>query len=52
MECLFSDIRSKKHQNNRCGSKFFTFHSSLFTLFRTFAPDKSIKIAILERNYD
>ena len=30
---------------------FFTFHSSLFTLFRIFAVDKRIKLAIQER-YD
>ena len=42
MECLFSDFRSKKHK------KILVFSS----LIRTFAPDKSIKIAILERNYD
>ena len=42
MECLFSDFRSKKHK------KILVFSS----LIRTFAPDKSIRIAILERNYD
>ena len=55
MECLFSDFRSKKHLN--CVLKYFRSkkHKKILvfsSLIRTFAPDKSIKIAILERNYD
>jgi hypothetical protein len=36
-------IEQIKSKNNVSESKFFTFHFSLFTFFRTFAPDKSIK---------
>jgi len=40
--------QQEKSKNNDGGSKFFTFHFSLFTFFRTFAADKSITQAIIE----